>query len=34
MKMSVKFSPEALNDLDEIYDYISNTLNSPVAADT
>lgn len=33
MKMSVKFSPEALNDLDEIYDYISNTLNSPVAAD-
>ena len=33
MKFSVKFSPEALRDLDEIYDYISNTLNSPVAAD-
>lgn len=33
MKFSVKFSPEALRDLDKIYDYISNTLNSPVAAD-
>ena len=33
MKFSVKFSPEALRDLDEIYDYISNTLKSPVAAD-
>ena len=33
MKFSLKFSPEALRDLDKIYDYISNTLNSPVAAD-
>lgn len=30
--MNVKFSPEALNDLDEIYDYIANVLNSPDAA--
>ena len=33
MKFSLKFSPEALRDLDKIYNYISNTLNSPVAAD-
>ena len=33
MKVSVKFSPEALKDLDEIYDYIANVLKSPDAAD-
>ncbi|MGN0599800.1 MAG: type II toxin-antitoxin system RelE/ParE family toxin [Oscillospiraceae bacterium] len=33
MKVSVKFSPEALRDLDEIYDYIANVLKSPDAAD-
>lgn len=31
--MNVKFSPEALNDLDEIYDYIANVLKSPAAAE-
>lgn len=31
MKMSVKYSPDALRDLDEIYDYIANVLNSPNA---
>lgn len=33
MKVSVKFSPEALKDLDEIYDYIANVLKSPDTAD-
>lgn len=33
MKVSVKFSPEALKDLDGIYDYIANVLKSPDAAD-
>lgn len=33
MKVSVKFSPEALKDLDEIYDYIANVLKIPDAAD-
>lgn len=33
MKVSVKFSPEALKDLDEIYGYIANVLKSPDAAD-
>lgn len=33
MKVSVNFSPEALKDLDEIYDYIANVLKSPDAAD-
>lgn len=33
MKVSVKFSPEALKDLDEICDYIANVLKSPDAAD-
>ena len=36
MKVSVKFSPEALKDLDEIYDYydyIANVLKSADAAD-
>lgn len=33
MSYPVKFSPEALSDLDEIYDYISSTLKSPEAAD-
>ena len=33
MKVSIKFSPEALKDLDEIYDYIANVLKSPDAAD-
>lgn len=34
MKYSVKFSPEALKDLDEIYDYIANFLKSPAADNT
>ena len=33
MKFAVKFSPTALNDLDEIYDYIANALKNPDAAD-
>lgn len=33
MKLSVKFSPEALKDLDEIYNYIANILKSPGAAE-
>lgn len=33
MKFTVKFSPTALNDLDEIYDYIANALKNPDAAD-
>ena len=33
MKVAVKVSPEALKDLDEIYDYIANVLKSPDAAD-
>ena len=33
MKAAVKFSSEALHDLDEIYDYIANVLKSPSAAD-
>lgn len=32
--MNVKFSPESLNDLDEIYDYIANVLKSPAAAES
>jgi addiction module RelE/StbE family toxin len=34
MKFHVKFSPEALHDLDEIYDYIANVLKNPDAADS
>lgn len=33
MKFAVKYSPTALNDLDEIYDYIANALKNPDAAD-
>lgn len=33
MKVSVKFSPEALKDLDEIYDHIANVLKRPDAPD-
>lgn len=33
MKVSVKFSPEALKDLDEIYDHIANVLKRSDAAD-
>lgn len=33
MKFAVKFSPTALNDLDEIYDYIANALKNPDATD-
>lgn len=33
MKFAVKFSPTALNDLDEIYDYTANALKNPDAAD-
>lgn len=32
--MNVKFSPEALNDLDEIYDHIANALKNPAAAES
>lgn len=32
--MNVKFSPEALNDLDEIYNYIANVLKNPAAAES
>lgn len=32
MSYPVKFSPEALSDLDEIYDYISSALKNPQAA--
>lgn len=33
MNISVKISPEALKDLDEIYDHIAHALSSPDAAD-
>ena len=33
MKYSVKFSPEALKDLDEIFRYINDVLKSPAAAE-
>lgn len=33
MNFAVKFSPTALNDLDEIYDYTANALKNPDAAD-
>lgn len=33
MKFKVKFSPEAMSDLDEIWEYISAVLKDPVAAD-
>lgn len=32
MKNEIRYSPEALNDLDEIYDYIITDLLSPQAA--
>jgi plasmid stabilization system protein ParE len=32
MKNNIKFSPFALNDLDEIWDYISINLSNPTAA--
>ncbi len=32
MSVPIKFSPEALKDLDEIYDYIKNDIKSPDAA--
>lgn len=31
--MNIRFSPEALNDLDEIYNYIANNLKDPTAAE-
>ncbi len=33
MKSNIKFSPKALEDLDDIYTYISENLQNPIAAD-
>ncbi len=34
MENKIKYSPEALNDFDEIWDYISTQLLSPIAAES
>lgn len=33
MRYPVRFSPQAISDLDEIHSYISSALNNPEAAD-
>ena len=33
MKYNINYSPKALQDLDEIWDYISNELSNPNAAE-